>query len=270
MHIPNSTTIFRILIAQHPSERRDASVNGGRSRHRRNAIDSSQCASYHRPGDCMVLNRTRVIRAPARKRPTAKAKSSCCAKSPRHGSAAPLRKSPPTRLAIGPLTATVEERHGDGAAASCSIRQMCSTFSNRPARCLPPCPPFAPSIGPDVPDIYARTRLGRRAHRLHLQSICIARCRRGRTLTLHVGTAPSVPSAPNASKTTHSNRNPSTFAGNGDTLNAARAASSQSHRRRRNDLDPCRNAISRGRFHSGAAHRALHLPRPTHFRAPCG
>ncbi len=110
------------LIAQHPSERRDASrllvVDRATGEMRIDVYRN--VASYLRSGDCMVLNRTRVIRARLHARRPAGGKSEIfllreICPGQWEALVRPSAKiAPGTRLAIGPLTATVEERHGDG------------------------------------------------------------------------------------------------------------------------------------------------------------
>ena len=110
------------LIAQHPADRRDAS--------RLLVVDRAtgemyidvyrNVANYLRSGDCLVLNQTRVIRARLRAtRPSGGKAEIFLLHETAPGEWEALVKpsskiAPGTRLTIGPVTATIEERRGDG------------------------------------------------------------------------------------------------------------------------------------------------------------
>ncbi|NUM55132.1 MAG: tRNA preQ1(34) S-adenosylmethionine ribosyltransferase-isomerase QueA [Candidatus Hydrogenedentes bacterium] len=110
------------LIAQHPSDRRDASrllvVDRATGAMRIDVYRN--VASYLRRGDCLVLNRTRVIRARLRaSRPTGGSAEIFLLHERAPGTwdalVQPSAKiAPGTALRVGPITATVEERLGNG------------------------------------------------------------------------------------------------------------------------------------------------------------
>lgn len=110
------------LIAQHPCARRDGSRLLVVDRATGNmTIDTFRnVAAYLRAGDCMVLNRTRVIRARLRgQRPTGGGAEIFLLHENAPGEWEALVRpsakiAPGTRVTVGPVTATVEERRGDG------------------------------------------------------------------------------------------------------------------------------------------------------------
>lgn len=110
------------LIAQHPSKRRDASrllvVDRATGRMRNDVYRN--VAAYLQPGDCMVLNRTRVIRARLRAtRPAGGKMELFLLHETKPGEWQALVRpsakiAPGTRVSIGPISATIEDRMGDG------------------------------------------------------------------------------------------------------------------------------------------------------------
>ncbi|MCC6796096.1 MAG: tRNA preQ1(34) S-adenosylmethionine ribosyltransferase-isomerase QueA [Candidatus Hydrogenedentes bacterium] len=110
------------LIAQHPADRRDASrllvINRATGDMRVDVYRN--VANYLRAGDCMVLNQTRVIRARLyATRPSGGKAEIFLLHETAPGEWEALVKpsakiAPGTRVAVGPISATIEERRGDG------------------------------------------------------------------------------------------------------------------------------------------------------------
>ena len=110
------------LIAQHPCERRDGSrlLVVDRATGRLTLDVFANVAAYLRAGDCMALNRTRVIRARLRAvRPSGGNAEIFLLHETSPGTWEALVRpsakiAPGTPLAVGPVTATIGERLGDG------------------------------------------------------------------------------------------------------------------------------------------------------------
>lgn len=110
------------LIAQYPADRRDASrlLLVERATGNMQIDVYRNIANHLRAGDCMVLNQTRVIRARLHAtRPSGGKAEIFLLHETTPGEWEALvnpsaKIAPGTRLAIGPITATIEERRGDG------------------------------------------------------------------------------------------------------------------------------------------------------------
>ena len=110
------------LIAQHPADRRDASrlLVVDRASGEMHIDVYRNVANYLRTGDCIALNRTRVIRARLHATRPSGGKAEIfllheIAPGEWEALVKPSAKiAPGTRVTIGPVTATIGERHGDG------------------------------------------------------------------------------------------------------------------------------------------------------------
>ena len=274
------------LIAQHPSERRDASrlLVVDRATGEMQIDVYRNVASYLRPGDCMVLNRTRVIRARLHaKRPTGGKAEIFLLREISPGEWETLVRpsakiAPGTRLAIGPLTATVEERHGDGRRRVVFDAPNVLDVLEQAGEV--PLPPYIrrshadPSDAERYQTIYARDpgSVAAPTAGLHFTdevfaSLDAAGVKRA-TLTLHVGYGTFSPIR--AERVEDHTLEPEPFdlsRETADTLNAARAAGGRIVAVGTTSTRVLETQFREGHFHAGSGDTAHYICPPYTFRA---
>jgi S-adenosylmethionine:tRNA ribosyltransferase-isomerase len=274
------------LIAQHPSERRDAArlLVVDRATGEMQIDIYRNVASYLRPGDCLVLNRTRVIRARLRAKRAGGGKAEIFLLreiSPGEWEALvrPSAKiAPGTRLTIGPLTATVEERHGAGRRRlvfdSPNVLDVLEQAGEVPL------PPYIrrshadPSDAERYQTIYAHEpgSVAAPTAGLHFTdevfaSLDAAGIKRA-TLTLHVGYGTFSPIR--AERVEDHTLEPEPFdlsPETADTLNAARSAGGRIVAVGTTSTRVLETQFREGRFHAGSGETAHYICPPYTFRA---
>jgi len=274
------------LIAQHPCERRDASrlLVVDRAAGSLRVDTYRNVAAYLRAGDCMVLNRTRVIRARLRAtRPTGGAAEIFLLHETAPGAWEALVRpsakiAPGTRVSVGPVSATIEERLGNGRRRV--VFETPDVIAVLEQSGAVPLPPYIRRAHSDPADadryqtIYAREpgSVAAPTAGLHFTdevfaSLDAARVRRA-TLTLHVGYGTFSPIR--TERVDDHALDPEPFdlsEETADTLNATRAAGGRVVAVGTTSTRVLETQYIDGRFRAGSGETAHYIYPPYTFRA---